>query len=927
MIAIDIETTGLNPKEDKITEIAGVRFEGNVVLDEFQSLVNPNRPIPQNVIHLTHITNDMVRGAPQVLEVIEKFGAFVGREPVVGHNIAFDLSFLRQGGILRGNPAYDTYALASVLIPDAPRYNLAALAQQLEIPVSTAHRALADCQTTFRVFNKLIERAYDLPLTLLMVLIRLGDRIGWNEATLLNQVAAARIKAGEKTGKRYVIPFPSFDDTFSSDIPILEPNEITLPLDVNEAASLIESGGALNRGIDHFETRPQQIEMLHAVANGFTRGHHQLIEAGTGTGKSFAYLIPAAKWALLNGERVVISTNTINLQDQLIQKDIPALKRMLDEEIRAVVLKGKINFLCPRNVLRLQTRGADAPDEFRVLAKILVWLSQGGTGDRGGITLIGPCERDIWRKLSAETEGCRPKVCPFFRDHRCAYFARQAEALRAHLIVVNHSLLLSDMAIGNRILPDYRYLIIDEGHHLENAATNAFSKRLTKFDLLRLENEIGGPNSGALGRLLIALLNRTTPDQSADFAEKVQTASETAAKLKLRIQTLFDVFDEYLRNERDGAELTVYGQQQRLTPASRTASNWTNVEIVWDETESVFREWLSELKKIHQALEDLGETDDDLAEISDILNELTRNIDEAKSLLEELIMKPKPDYIYWLEITAVQNYLSLNAAPLQVGDMIDRFFWMEKECVILTSATLTADNSFDYIRDRLGAREAEELVVGSPFDYEKSVLLYLPTDIPEPNQGAAQHMVETSITRLAQATHGRMLVLFTSYAQLKRTSSALTAALKTEGFSIFEQGEGASPTALLETFRKSEKAILLGTRSFWEGVDIQGEKLSCVVIVKLPFDVPSDPIIAARSESFDNPFAQYSLPEAILKFRQGFGRLIRASGDRGIVAVLDSRLLTKRYGQDFINSIPRCTEKRGSIRDLARESAAWLQKK
>ena len=280
-----------------------------------------------------------------------------------------------------------------------------------------------------------------------------------------------------------------------------------------------------------------------------------------------------------------------------------------------------------------------------------------------------------------------------------------------------------------------------------------------------------------------------------------------------------------------------------------------------------------------------------------------------------------------LEIMVVQNYLSLNAAPLQVGDMIDRFFWMEKECVILTSATLTADNSFDYIRDRLGAREAEELVVGSPFDYEKSVLLYLPTDIPEPNQGAAQHMVETSITRLAQATHGRMLVLFTSYAQLKRTSSALTAALKTEGFSIFEQGEGASPTALLETFRKSEKAILLGTRSFWEGVDIQGEKLSCVVIVKLPFDVPSDPIIAARSEIFDNPFAQYSLPEAILKFRQGFGRLIRASGDRGIVAVLDSRLLTKRYGQDFINSIPRCTEKRGSIRDLARESAAWLQKK
>ena len=924
MIAIDIETTGLNPREDKITEIAAVRFEDGKIIDEFQSLVNPNRPIPQNIIHLTHITNDMVRDAPQILDVIGKLAAFVGKEPLVGHNIAFDLSFLRQGGILKTNPAFDTYELASVLVPDAPRYNLAALGQQFKINVSNAHRALADCHTTIQVYNRLIKKARGLPLPLLMNLIRLGDRISWGEAQLLSQIASERLRAGEKASAVYAISFPSFEDSYADQERVLEPNEMIRPLDSDQIAALIESDGAFSRGLSNFEQRPQQIEMLRAVAAGFSKGHHQLIEAGTGTGKSFAYLIPAAKWALQNGERVVVSTNTINLQDQLIQKDIPELRRLLDADVRAVVLKGKSNFLCPRNVQRLQTRGAESAEEFRVLAKIMVWLSENGAGDRGTITLNGPAEREIWRRLSAETMSCRPKGCPFFRERRCPYFARQAEALRAHLIVVNHSLLLADMASGNRVLPDYRYAVIDEGHHLENAATGAFSKRLTKFDLTRLENELGGPAGGILGRMLTTLAGTAAPEETLDFNDQVNNAAEIAKEVSRQVQTLFSVLSDYLRIERDNADLTVYGQQQRLTPATRSSAHWTDVEIVWDDTEKSMKDWIKRLKKIHEALSGRSEDDGDLLEISDLLGGLIRELDEANQLIEALIMKPEPNMIYWLEISAIQNFLSLNAAPLQVDEIINRNLWMEKECIVLTSATLTADNSFDYIRDRLGAHDADELTVGSPFDYEKSVLLYLPTDIPEPNQGSAQHMVETSITRLAQATQGRMLVLFTSYAQLKRTSTALSISLRGQGFSIFEQGEGASPSALLETFRASEKAILLGTRSFWEGVDIRGEKLSCVVIVKLPFDVPSDPIIAARSESFDNPFAQFSLPEAILKFRQGFGRLIRASGDHGIVVVLDSRILKKGYGRDFINSIPRCTEKRGSIRELARESAAWL---
>ena len=260
-----------------------------------------------------------------------------------------------------------------------------------------------------------------------------------------------------------------------------------------------------------------------------------------------------------------------------------------------------------------------------------------------------------------------------------------------------------------------------------------------------------------------------------------------------------------------------------------------------------------------------------------------------------------------------------------MGPLMERYLWHEKSSIILTSATLTTNNEFEYIRNRLNADEADELVLGSPFDYENSTLLYLVNDIPEPAEANAyQRDVESAIIRLAKATGGRMLALFTSYAQLKRTAQAIAPAMADAGIQVYEQGEGASTNTLLETFREAEKAVLLGTRAFWEGVDIPGQALSVLVIVKLPFDVPSDPIIAARSETFDDPFNEYNLPEAILRFRQGFGRLIRTQSDRGVVVILDKRVLTKKYGRLFLDSLPVCTRKVASSLDLPAEAVKWL---
>jgi DNA polymerase-3 subunit epsilon/ATP-dependent DNA helicase DinG len=320
--------------------------------------------------------------------------------------------------------------------------------------------------------------------------------------------------------------------------------------------------------------------------------------------------------------------------------------------------------------------------------------------------------------------------------------------------------------------------------------------------------------------------------------------------------------------------------------------------------------------------ENLQEEDDDV--ISN-LSSLYRKLGEVQTNLDGMVFEPRADAIYWIEINPTGKQMSLNAAPLHIGPLMQKFLWHEKSSVILTSATLTTAGEFNYLKGRLNADEAYELSVGSPFDYESSVLLYIANDIPEPmDRNGHQRAIEQGILKLCIATGGKALVLFTSYDQLKRTSHSISPFLSRNGIRIYEQGEGASANTLLENFRADEHAVLFGTRAFWEGVDVPGDALSVLIIVKLPFDVPSDPIVAARAETFDDPFSEFSLPEAILRFRQGFGRLIRTQSDRGVVAIFDRRIMTKRYGKLFIDSLPTCTTKTGPVNDLPQTAVKWL---
>jgi DNA polymerase-3 subunit epsilon/ATP-dependent DNA helicase DinG len=929
IVALDIETTGLDPHSDAIIEIGAVRFSGSRVEGEWTTLVNPGRPISNFITQLTGITNEMVRNAPPLKAVLHELVDFVGDAPVLGHNVRFDLSFLQQSKILLYNDVLDTYELASVLMPGASRYNLGALGQRMGVLLPATHRALDDARVTHRIFVQLFDQAEHLPTGLVSEFVRLSESFGWGARSVFSQILHARSHQPISAAAMGAAKTRSKAHRLDGFLPPLTPESTLKPLDEKEIAAILEHGGPFSHYFQQYEYRPQQVEMLKAISRAFSNGRHLLVEAGTGTGKSFAYLIPAAYWALQNKARVVISTNTINLQDQLIQKDIPDLCQALNLDLNVAVLKGRSNYLCPRRLETMRQRGPDTVDEMRVLAKILVWMETSDSGDRSEINLNGPTERDIWLRLSAEDEGCKSESCQVRIDGGCPFYRARQVAQSAHLLVVNHALLLSDVTTGNHVLPDYDYLIIDEGHHIEAATTSALSFRVTQGDVMRLLRELGGTSSGILGYFLTILEEVLRPSDLAAFHQSIQRATDLLFQLEHQAREFFSAVDEFLDEQRDGRPVSGYGQQERIVESTRTLPVWTTVEVVWASFHEMTAALLSLLDSIYRSGGELSKElkDEEYDDALDSVSDAYRRLAEMDHYLHGLVSAPSRDNVYWIEVQPGNNTLTLNIAPLNIGPLMEQYLWHEKSSIILTSATLTTHEGFDYLRSRLSAHDAEEIQLGSPFNYEKATLLYLVNDIPEPSDANGhQRAVEQVLTQLSKATGGKLLALFTSYSQLRRTSTNITPALAEQGIIVYEQGEGASPNTLLETFREADKAVLLGTRSFWEGVDIPGDALSVLVMVKLPFDVPSEPIIAARSETFDDAFNEYHLPEAILRFRQGFGRLIRTQTDRGVVVILDRRILSKRYGRSFLESLPTCKTQIGPMRDVPDAATRWLDR-
>ncbi len=915
-VSLDLETTGISPDSDEIIEVGAVKFQGDRILDTFQTLVNPYRPLSQFIRELTGITQSEVDAATAFSSVAPGLETFIGDCPIVGQNIAFDMEFLAKKGLPLANPRYDTREMASMFLPRLREYSLASLASSLGIRHPRPHRAVPDAEVTFRVFDALKEVALDLDYTLLSEIYELHSRAGTHlAALLLRMLGAGRVRQAAS---------PPAVEPDAVDEPQAQAEHPAAPKatydEDDPIAGFFDEDGPLASVMDSYRYRPQQVEMARAVAVALEEGRHLVVEGGTGVGKSMAYLLPAALFAQANGARVVVSTNTINLQEQLISKDLPTLCDALGgwtpslRDISFALLKGRDNYLCLRRWGQLRGEASITPEEALLASKVLVWSRDTATGDRAEMNMT-PRDASQWSRISAAE-------CPDWRERGCFLRAARSRAEAADVVVVNHALLLRDLAEGAGSIPDYDYLIVDEAHHLEEEATRQFGYRLSQGMVEQRLERLEG-NRGLYGSVRVAL-GQLFASPRAEVLEPLAAEGETLLpRVRERVGELWAALGRFLANHQeqgDPRQLTL-----QITRGSRAQPDWSQLEVAWENADLALADLSRNLERVAVGLSGLDETQ--VAGLDTLQMEVstcTGAVGDLREKLMSFIAHPEDNRVYWMTQDNRAGEIALNAAPLEVGELLQERLFSQKESVVLTSATMSTQGNFGHITERLGLEDVDELLVDSPFDYPRSVLLCIPPDMPDPNNGGYRGALEQALMDICRAAEGRTMGLFTSHASLQAARSGIKETLERDGYRVLAQGVDGTPRALLEAFLNEPKSVLLGTASFWEGVDIPGGALKALVVARLPFNVPTEPVFAARSELFQDPFNQYAVPQSVLRFRQGFGRLIRGEEDRGVVIVLDQRIISRRYGRVFLESIPECTMSKGNLRELRREVERWL---
>jgi DNA polymerase-3 subunit epsilon/ATP-dependent DNA helicase DinG len=945
-IALDVETTGLEPGVDEIIEIGAVKFCGDEVLETFEHLVKPRHTIPLKISRLTGITQADLADAPPFSQVAPDLVRFVRSYPIVGHSIGFDLKMLSAQGMRLPQPSYDTFELATLLMPHLPSYTLGSLAARLEITHEDAHRASSDADVARQVFLHLLRRIDALSLETLSEIIQLTGAIPWGLRDLFSDAQRAKAKNVfmETPAPYSAAGAPALLETpearRASEPAPLKPTGDTRPLEAEEIQRFFAPDGPMGQAFPGYEQRAPQVAMSEAVAQAFNTGEPLLVEAGTGVGKSMAYLVPSAIYAARRGERVVVSTNTINLQDQLYFKDIPDLQRLMalagggpsedgDKEQKppftAALLKGRGNYLCLKRYQDLRRDGRLTEDEIRALLKVRLWLPTTATGDKAELLLMER-ENAVWGKLNVTPETCTGPRCPHFRE--CFFFKARRAAEAAHLIVVNHALMLADLAVEANVLPPYDHLIVDEAHNLEDVATDQLGFAIDQARLLDLLDSLfqegGAQLVGGLFAELPKHIQMSGAGQSA-FDQTNALLETVGPAIRRAREGVYDCFNRLAVFMNQEAEVSSYDPRLRLTQRERKQPGWAEIERAWDNLAlqlTAVGDVVGKADALLSGLEDAGIDEYDTLLLR--VQSLRRMLTEVRVNLGHIVLGDSAELITWLVYDRQRDMIGLHAAPLSVAELLQANLFAQKATAVLASATMSIDHDFSFVQQRIGLEQANDLQLDSPFDYQKQAFVYIPTDIPEPNQRGYQPALEEALISLCAATEGRALVLFTANSALKQTYRAIQEPLEERGIAVLGQGIDGSRRSLLQRFKESPRTVLLGTTSFWEGVDVVGDALSVLVIAKLPFSVPTDPIYAARSEGFADPFAEFSVPQAILRFKQGFGRLIRSRSDRGVVAVLDKRLLSKKYGQTFLDSLPHTTVRTGPAKNLAGLAARFL---
>ncbi|MFA9408089.1 MAG: helicase C-terminal domain-containing protein [Candidatus Dadabacteria bacterium] len=744
------------------------------------------------------------------------------------------------------------------------------------------------------------------------------------------------------------VGFLIVDNSASEVYVVVEPffeKEIEL-LDIEETKkALLPEGAVADVMGDKYEIRDEQLHMLEGVTSSFNENLVSLIEAGTGTGKTLSYLVPAINWALKNEERVVISTNTINLQEQLIDKDIPLLYDAFDDDFNYSLVKGMRNYLCLLRTETIQEGLFEMVDDDEVgsIDDILEWAKVTEDGSLSDLSFTPP--DSVWEKVSAESDSCLRARCPYYS--RCFFYKSRREIASSQLLIVNHHLLFSDLAIKSAsesseagILPPFKRVIFDEAHHLNDAATSHFGMRATKFGILRVIRRLKRKGKGGQGKGLIYYTAALATKLVKLYRKGV--VNDLLRKVEELLSTKVDTLDQYVGDSFDALYtfcLTVAQEKEggkeeinlRITEDIIKREGWENV----DKKFSILRIRLKELHEEIKAITDIlidYEVENDIAKLIVEFKGVSNKLDYYSDVISTFLSREDDGFVRWVEGRMGRGGIlsGLGLSPLDISSTLKERLYSKCKTVVMTSATLAVNNNFGFLKSGLGLEDeqrVDELILPSPFNYEEQLLLAIPDDIPEPGNVGYAEAISELIRDAVKASKGNALILFTSYTLLETVYRKIHEELEDEGILALKQG--AFPRAkLLDKFRIEDNSVLFATDSFWEGVDVPGDALKLVIITRLPFRVPTEPIIEARVEYMENQglnsFMDYSVPVAVLKFKQGFGRLIRTKTDKGVVLVLDKRLISKFYGKFFLNSLPKCTKLVDSSKNIINNIKSFI---
>lgn len=899
VVVLDTETTGLGVQENELIEISAARLRGREIVERFDTFVNPGRLIPEEITKLTSITNADVAHAPSPREAVAELAAFVGGCPVIAHNATFDRSFIVNVPV--GEDVTDIWidslALSRIALPRLSSHKLSFMADLFGC-AAVSHRASDDVDALCGVWRILLVALASLPTGLMRRLADMHPDVPWSYRPIFSFLAGEAPDAvfSLPAARAEVLRADSTCERYDAD----ELDRLSMPLR-EDVEACYGPDGLVSRMYTGFEPRPEQVQMSVEVRDALATSTHRVIEAGTGVGKSMAYLVPFAQAAKRNNITVGIATKSNNLADQLMYQELPRLAREIDGGLSYCALKGYDHYPCLRKLERL-ARGneikttRDPADTLTAIAVIYAYACQSPTGDLDG---LGIRWRSVYRPdLTTSSRECARRLCPFFPD-KCLVHGARRRASHADVVVTNHSLLFRNVAAGGKILPPIRHWVVDEAHSVEREARRQWALTVSADESRALFERLGTERMGVLGQLTRELAGS---DAATLFMGVTVKATSSVQRASLAMASLFDGVCDLARASRGGydAESTWIGAEMRSSRA-------------WDEFLPVANTALDALDEACKNLTSVVETVG--AEKPEFVTDVAdgaRRMKEAKAALALIIDGTDERYVFSFSVDRRRKAggEALQAELLDIGAALAENWLPEVHTAVFASATMTVSGSFDHFNhavglDRLSKGSSRTLHLDSGYDYDRNMAVVVAQDVPDPrNRDAYLDALETLLVDVHIAMRGSTLTLFTNRRDMEELYQRVEPKLRAHGLTLACQFRQTPVKRLRDQFLSDTASSLFALKAFWEGFDASGDTLRCVVIPKLPFSSPNDPLSCERDAREDRAWARYALPEAVLEVKQAAGRLIRSSSDAGVLVLADSRLVSKGYGKKFLSSLP-----------------------